>query len=297
MSPLAAFLMLIAAMAMVGANVPIGKHIAAFVPVELFLLFRFVVASLALALLVRWDGGRRLGALGLADWGRVALMALIGMVGFTLFMIEGVKRTSGIDAGVITATLPAVVTALGALLFGERLGAARLAAIGMAAVGLGLIATAHGPSSASTLAGNVLVGCAVLCEALFVMLAKRLAADLRPIRLAFAANLAGIAMSAPLAAPRLAGFDVALVPLAVWGLMVWYVLAASVFSLLLWYRGLPHIDTSLAGLATAALPLAALTVSVLGLGEHLNRHEDIGALMVLAAIVIGARGLRHPPLP
>ena len=290
----AAFLMLVAAMAMVGANVPIGKSVVTVVPVALFLEFRFLVSSLALALLLPMADGRRLAALSPSEWARIGLMALVGMVGFSWFMLEGVKRTAAIDAGILTATLPAVVTALGVLTFRERLGSARLIAILLAVAGVALIATAGAEAGPRTLAGNLLIGAAVVCEALFVMLAKSLARDLSPIRLALAANLIGLVLSVPLAVPALRTFEFAAVSAPLWVLALWYVLAASVFSLLFWYKALPHVETSLAGLATAALPLSALAVSVLGLGERLSWSQGIGAVLVLTAILFGARTQPRP---
>src|SRR3989304_1471580 len=50
---LAAVLLLVAAMTLTGANVAFGKAIAAEIPVYAFVLFRFAVASAALAVMVR----------------------------------------------------------------------------------------------------------------------------------------------------------------------------------------------------------------------------------------------------
>jgi drug/metabolite transporter (DMT)-like permease len=68
----------------------------------------------------------------------------------------------------------------------------------------------------------------------------------------------------------------------------WYALAASVICLWLWYRGLPYVETWLAGLATAAIPIAALALSALYLGETIGSLRLAGAGMVIAAIVLGA---------
>ena len=51
MPRLAAMLLLVASMAMTGANVPLGKAIVAEMPVTVYLVFRFAVASAALALI------------------------------------------------------------------------------------------------------------------------------------------------------------------------------------------------------------------------------------------------------
>src|SRR5581483_12255815 len=117
-------------------NVAFGKAIAAAVPVYLFVLFRFLVASAALAPMARAEPGPRLSAMRPAQWRDLALMALLGLVGFTVLMLEGLKRTAAADAGIITATLPAVVAAFGLVLGGERLSRAQGLAVGLAVAGL-----------------------------------------------------------------------------------------------------------------------------------------------------------------
>ena len=110
---LLAALSLVAAMALTGANVAFGKAIAAAIPVYIFVLFRFVVASLALGPMAAAEPGPKLAQMSRGEWRDLMLMALLGLVGFTVLMLEGLKRTAAADAGIITATLPAVVAALG----------------------------------------------------------------------------------------------------------------------------------------------------------------------------------------
>jgi drug/metabolite transporter (DMT)-like permease len=216
------------------------------------------------------------------------LMSLFGMVGFTVLMFEGLKRTAAADAGIITATLPAVVALLGVIVVGDRLSRAQIGVVALAVAGLVLVQATSAASGASTLPGNLLVGGAVLCEASFVLLGKRLAPPYRPLRLALGANLVGLVVSLPLALMELPTFDPTSVRPEMWALGVWYSLAASVICLWLWYRGLPYVETWLAGLATAAIPVAALGMSALYLGETIGTAKLAGAALVIAAIVLGA---------
>jgi drug/metabolite transporter (DMT)-like permease len=286
---LAAALSLIAAMALTGANVAFGRAIAAECPIYAFLLFRFLVASVALAPLAHAEPGPRLGAMTKAQRRDLVLMALLGMVGFTVLMLEGLKRTAAADAGVITASLPAVAAVLGVILAGDRLSRPQAAAVALAVAGLALVQVAGaGVDGKATLIGNLLVGGAVLCEASFVLLGKRLAPPYRPLRLALGANLAGLVLSVPLALPQLASFSLSSVRAEMWALGTWYALSSSVLCLWLWYRGLPHVPTWLAGLATAAVPVAALAASALCLHEAPGPAQLAGAALVIAAIALGA---------
>ena len=79
-----------------------------------------------------------------------------------------------------------------------------------------------------------------------------------------------------------------------WALGIWYSLAASVICLWLWYRGLPYVETWLAGLATAAIPVAALATSALYLGETIGPMKLVGAALVIAGIVLGSLSRGRP---
>jgi drug/metabolite transporter (DMT)-like permease len=286
---LGAILSLIAAMTLTGANVAFAKSIAVEFPVYVFVLFRFAVASFALALLAWGEPGPRLSAMTAAQWRDLTLMALLGMVGFTVLMFEGLQRTAAADAGIITATLPAVAALLGAAFARERPSRLQGLAIVLATMGIALVQVAGtAPGSGSTLLGNLLIGGAVLGEASFVLLGKRLAPPYRPLRLALGANLAGLALSVPLALLHLPAFVPASISAGIWALAIWYALASSVACLWLWYRGLPHVETWLAGLATAAVPVAALAVSALYLNETIGLPRLAGAGLVIAAIALGA---------
>jgi drug/metabolite transporter (DMT)-like permease len=283
-----AALSLSAAMALTGANVAFGKTIVAEIPVYVFVLFRFAIASAALALMAWTEQGPRLIEMNARQWRDLALMALLGMVGFTVLMFEGLRRTAAADAGIIMAVLPAVVAVFGVVFAGDRLSRSQLAAVVLAVAGLALVQGIGVGGGAGMLLGNALVVGAVLCEASFVVLGKRLAPPYRPLRLALGANLAGLAFSLPLAiATWPPGFDVRGVEPRMWLIGTWYALSASVFCLWLWYRALPHARTWLAGLATAAVPVAALAASALALGETIGPVRFAGAALVILAIVVG----------
>ena len=211
-------------------------------------------------------------------------------------MFEGLKRTAAADAGIITATLPAVVALL-SVIAGERLSRPQWSAVALAVSGLVLVHAGGAAAGPSTLVGNLLVGGAVLCEASFVLLGKRLAPPYQPLRLALGANLVGLLLALPLAGIDLPGFDPAAITPAMWLLGIWYALAASVICLWLWYRALPYVETWLAGLATAAIPVAALAVSAMYLGESIGGIRIAGATLVIAGIVLGAMAPERRRVP
>lgn len=281
-------------MMLTGLNLPLGKYLVAHVPIYLFAFYRFAVCSFGLALIVRSEDGPHLRQMTLTQIRDVGAMALFGMVGFMTLMLAGLRKTSAIDAGVITATIPAVVVVMGFIFLKERPTMRQFGAIVLAVIGIAIIQIANASGGTSSFVGNFLVAGAVIGESSFVIFSKRLAPPYRPIRLALAANLAGLMLCAPLAASDLAGFDIAQITPSIWILGTWYVLAAGLFSLLLWYRAVPYVETYMAGIAMSAIPITAFAVSILFLGEMVGTSQIIGATLVIIAIVLAARSTTKP---
>lgn len=286
-------LSLIAAMALMGANVPLSNLLIAAIPVEVLLMLRFVVASAVLAVLSRSEPGPPLAALTVRQWGEVVVLALAGSVLFTWFLLEGVRRTSGASAGIIMAALPAVVAVAG-LMLGERLRRGEGAMIALAVAGVGMIQVwgvggAGGKSGISSeIAGNLLIACAVLCEATFVLVARRISTEVGPIRLSLAVALVSLLVCAPFGIGGVLRLDASTVSLGLWALLVWYAMTASVLCTVLWYRGVAHVERWAAGLATAAVPVTALAVSAVVLGERISVVQMAGGALVIGAIAAGA---------
>ena len=288
MSRLAAALSLVAAMMLTGANVPFGKVIVGEMPIYIFIAIRFLLASAALALIVRNEPGPRLRTMSRQQWLDIVILSLVGSVLFTAFILEGAKRTSATEAGIITATIPAAVALLGLVFFRRRPTLGQILLIALAVAGLAIMQAGPPGAGSDRLTGNLLVGCAVLCEASFVVVSQRMSSHFRPIRLSLGVSLCGAVLSLPLAIAELPAFAATEIRAGIWILVVWYALSSSVFCTILWYRGAAHVEPWMAGLATAALPVTAICVATGFLGEPVTLHRLAGAAMVVAAIAAGA---------
>lgn len=283
-------------MTLTGTNVPLGKAVVAEMPVYALIVFRFAIATAVLAALTWGESGPKLRHMSWTHTADMLLLALLGSLGYMALSLEGVKRTSGVDAGIILATLPALAAAIGMILRRERPSRAQLVALALTVGGLAIVNTAEAGGGTSTALGNVLVGAAVLCEATFVLVSGRISAIYRPIRLSLGVSAAGLLLSLPVGLPEIMALQATQVRPVIWLAAVWYALSASVFCTILWYRGAPHVETWLAGLATAALPVSALAVSAAAFGEVIDPARLAGAGLVIAGIVLGALAPVRPAL-
>jgi drug/metabolite transporter (DMT)-like permease len=289
-----AHLQLAGAMALVGINVAVAKVASPFLPVLIFMLVRFIVACVALVPFAWREAGLRFGDLTWRDWSNLFLQSLFGITLYTTLLLFGVKYTSAMATGIITATVPAAMAGLAVLMLGERIGIRNIVALGLAVVGIGAVNTAGAqPDIApNPLLGNLMIAGSVLCEGLFAIYAKRASAQLPIYRMSLAVNAIGFATMAPFCFAGAVQFDASAVPLWVWLLPVYYSLTSSVIALVLWYRGMAALPASEAAIFTSTFPLTTVAVSLIFLGETAHWAHALGLICVLSAIYLGASGAR-----
>lgn len=228
---LIAYLQLAGAMILAGSTVAAAKPVVAVVPVYVFGALRFAIAA-AILVPMAWRGG--LGPATRRDLGAAVLLAFFGAFLFTVLILEGVSRTSALDAALITSTIPAATLLLSALLLRERLTLRRGAAVLLATAGIAVIALPDAAGGAvRSLLGNLLVVAAVFSEAMFTVLAKRLGAALSPVPLAAVTAVSATTMFLPIAAVQVGTGGWPAIDGATWALILFYSTAGSVLAFLL----------------------------------------------------------------
>ncbi|CAD6562955.1 DMT family transporter [Paraburkholderia sabiae] len=282
------------AMIGVGSTVVVSKAIAGGLPPFSATALRFAIAfpiflAMMRVLKVRWP------KLGARDALLVIAQAGAGSVGYTVCLIGGMRLASAADAGVIAGTLPAVSAAFAALALGERLSRALLAAIVLATLGV-IVCTvrvgelADGSGSGHSFVGNALVFAAIVCEALFILLNRKLRTPVAALPLS--ALMSGIGFLVAIGPafyeqPWLLPFDAVFVH-AIAG-VVYYALVPTVVGFVLWYAGAARLSGAEAGVVTALVPVSALVLAVGVLGEAVGGAQVVGVGCVLAAVVLATR--------
>lgn len=290
--PFSAYAALALSMSLVGGYVALSKPLVAVFPVMLLAWLRFGIGALAMPHWLRPAPGDprftpRLHAL-------VFLQSFFGNFLFSLCMLSGVSLTSAVSAGVIMATIPAAVAVLGRVFLQERIDGRTALAIALAAAGIALLAWGRGPGPAAgpeagtqrAWLGNLLVFGAVLCEAAYVVIGKSLSGALRPRRVTALINLWGLLLTTPLGACAAWRFDFGAVQAGTWGLLLFYGLAASVWTVWLWMTGLRKVAAARAGVFTVLLPVSAAAVGVLALGESIGPLQGVALGLALGGVLL-----------
>jgi drug/metabolite transporter (DMT)-like permease len=287
-----AYACLALSMSLVGSYVALSKPLVAAIPVFLLAWMRFGIGGLAMLPWLRKPADEPL-----IDSRMRLLLFLESFLGnflFSICMLYGVSMTSAVSAGVVMASIPSVVAVFSWLFLRERIAARIWLAVACAVCGMALLGGAS-PSAAmraeagaseTPWLGNLLVFGAVLCEAAYAVIGKKLTRTISAKRITALINLWGFALITPLGIYSALRFDVRDLPPPIWLLLVFYSLAASVWSVWLWMTGLKRVPAAQGGVFTVMLPVSAALVGVIALREPLSGLQLAAFALALAGVLL-----------
>lgn len=292
---LIAYACLALSMSLVGSYVALSKTLIAAIPVLLLAWLRFGIGAAAMLHWLRKPADEP--PMTSRTRQLLFLESFLGNFLFSIFMLYGVSLTSAVAAGVIMASIPAVVALLSWLFLRERIAPRTWAAVACAGGGIALLAPgqpATGPAGGELQwLGNLLVFGAVLCEASYAVIGKKLTGSLGPKRITAIINLWGLALVTPLGLWAALKFDFGGVAPGIWLLLLFYALAASVWTVWLWMTGLKSVPAAQAGVFTVMLPISAALVGVFALGEALGGTQLLAFLLALAGVLLATLPARR----
>ncbi len=294
---LLAYFFLAMSMSLVGSYVALSKPLVAALPVFLLAWLRFGIGGIAMAHWLRRPAHEP--PMPRSTKQLLFLESFLGNFLFTICMLYGVSLTDAVSAGVIMASIPAVVALLSWVFLKEQIGLRVWASVGCGALGIGLLSLSKGELSTHTTQaseatmmhsqawlGNLLVFASVVCEASYAVIGKKLTGTLTPKRITALINLWGFLLMTPFGIYAAMRFDFSAVSMPIWLLLVFYALAASVWTVWLWMTGLKTVPAARAGVFTVMLPISAATVGVVVLGESLSGMQMVAFGIALLGVVL-----------
>ena len=282
--------LMVLAMVTVGSTVPVSAIIGQGMHPVVASVLRFAIAGPILVFIAKQYGGVH-PRLSNRDIMVLFIQIACGSVGYTLCLIYGMQLSRGVNAGLLLGTLPLFMGLFSVVLLREWPTIRFLICVGLAMFGVMLIlagsSNSNSTSNEANIYGTVLILAAVLCEASFLLLNKSLSVELSPLWQSAIMASGGFFLSVPLLGfvepshyfPA-AEFQTALIG------VIYYALVPTVLGFILWYTGSGLATGQSASLAAATMPLSAVGLSALFLGENLQSIHLLAAGLIILSIMM-----------
>lgn len=277
-------------MILFGSATPISKMVGEGFPIFTASFLRVLLGALTLLPFVYKDFRTEVAKIARGDWVYLGLISLFGMVGFTLFLIYGMRFISGVAGSIIMSFTPAL-TALAAWLFMRSpLGWRKIVAITLGVTGIVVLNAFkeqfHGSDSRYFYFGVVLVLLAISCESVYTLIGKKATEHLSPILTSFLASALSLPLFFILAITDYASVNFAAVPGESWLALLWWGVGTLGAGSALWYSGVSRAEGTTAAGFMAVMPASALVLSYFLLREAFHPVHLLGIALVMGSVGI-----------
>lgn len=270
-----------------GSNYSVIKFVLQEVPARAFNALRLAIASVVFLVIIaatrRREHLRRLSA---REWALVALLGVVGQFLYQLLFIEGLERTSVMNASIIIACTPAAVSLASAAVGHERLPWMHWAGTALSFAGVWLIVRGGAAARVSSPAGDLMMLGCVACWTVYTVAGRPLLATHSPLVMTGLSMAVGAVLFLPAAAGDLSRTPWAHVRPVMWVCLVFSSLLALNFAYTAWYLGVRQLGASRTSLYSNVVPVAALLVAMVWLGERLAGQRLAGAVLVIGGVLL-----------
>lgn len=249
------------------------------------LAVRFVIAAVALALIMRWQGVR------LPGWGRVAALAAMGGIGYvgqSFCFFSALNHAQASLVALLLYLYPVFVTVMAAVFLKERLTGAAVTALVLCSVGAGLTV---GGGEGSPL-GIGLGLAAALIYSVYIVVGARLTPGVPPMAtttiVCAAAALVYVGVAVVRTSigvpPRMPGDAIG------WLSLFGIALLSTVVAILAFFAGLQRLGAAQASMLSTLEPVVTVVLAALLLGEQIGLAQAVGGGLILAGVLWLTRG-------
>ncbi|OAE02488.1 DMT family transporter [Arthrobacter sp. OY3WO11] len=230
----------------------------------------------------------------LRHWPALLVLSCLGMSAYTLLLYSALGHTSALNASLVTAANPALITVLAVVLLRDRPRPLGWAGIALGLCGVLLVLTGGDLQRLLTFsinAGELLIVGAITVWGIYTITARRLSVP------AITSTAVQVAMAAVVLVPFAVGTGAGLPATASEGWSLAYiVLFPSLGSYLLWNLALKRTTAANAGnyLNLIAVFTAIITVA---LGQPITVPQVLGGILVISGVLLTSTGGKAPQRP
>jgi drug/metabolite transporter (DMT)-like permease len=287
-----------------GANFSVIKRAFEEIPPQQFNALRLVIASavflaainLAARLARRGDPVSSVfhttNPLTRRDRIDLVWLGLVGHLGYQYFFVGGVALSSASNSALIVGSTPAVLAVVSALLGREQISRLHWVGAAISALGIYLVVGQGASFGGAHLRGDLLVMCSVACWVTFTLGAGSLIQRHSPLYVTGMTRVYGGVPYVAWALPQ--RLRVPWADVSAWTLtaLVLSALLALNLAYVIWYMGVQRLGAARTSIYSNGVPIVAMAVAALWLGEPLTWNKLVGAAAVLSGVLLTRLGRR-----
>jgi len=272
-----------------------GRMLAGHVPPSIAAFLRFATAATVL-LIVLYRRNGRLPTVPTRLLLPIICLSLTGVFSYNMLFFWGLQSVAAGRASVIIANNPVFIAVFASLIFRERLGLIKSLGVPISVTGA-VIAVSNG-DVAGLLSGGfgrgdlMIFGCVVSWVA-FSLIGKAVIDHIPPLTAIFYTSTLGALLL--LFPAILDGLFETLGKYTFldWGNIAFLGIFGTALGFVWYYEGIEHIGATRAGLFINLVPISAIILAFLFLGEPVTFSLLVGTVLVLAGVYLTNNGLPH----
>ena len=293
-----------------GVNYSVIKRAFSEIPPQPFNAIRLVIASavfLGAIAYARRRARRGAGAVSSVfftsspvtarDWFDLAWLGLIGHCGYQFCFVGGVNQTSVSNAALIIGATPVGVAVISAALGRERITALHWLGAAISITGLYFVVGHGAEFGGKTFRGDLLILASVSCWTIYTLGASRLIERHSPLYVTGMTMALGMVPYVAMTIPEIVATDWSHLSAFVWISLVLSALLALNVAYLTWYTGVQKIGPARTSMYSNLVPIVAMSVAAIWLGEPLGAQKLIGAAAVLTGVLLTRLGRKPTSIP
>lgn len=253
---------------------------------------RFALATFCLLPLMYYQDREKKNWLRKEDLSGLLILGLTGIFGYNALFFCGLQFTSATNGSLIVATNPIITLLLSAIFLSERISWSKALGIIISFTGVIFVITngkISGILQANYNIGDLMLLGAPLCWAVYSIVGKRVMAKYSPLASTTYACGFGTLMLLPFSLYELSqkGFGIlGQASFLGWLAIVYMAVFASVLGFVWWNKGVEKIGASRTSIFTNLVPVSAVVLAFLLLGEQITGGDILGAGLVIAGVYL-----------
>ncbi len=218
---------------------------------------------------------------------------MIGLIGYGIslgFQFYGTMLSTASNGAMVTATTPAFILPIAALILGERITLQNIIALTLSTVGVLVVVNPFRSSiEQGYLAGNLCLVTAAITWALYSVLVRKMTAIYDVLTFSMYAFLGGLPVSVSLGVWELTQQPIGTLTWGILGGVLFLGIISTALAMFLWNTAFKHLNAGIAGLTFFAQPLVGAALGALLLHDKLSLSFIFGGVLIMGGILFSSR--------